>query len=116
MLDNFVEAEIGGICGIRVEGFFNNANGNGDGNSNEIDNGNNNSNSNSKRSIREPASQIHEVDSPMAKHDRRSIGEPASQIWYIDANNLFGYAMMQKLRYKDFEHTNTSLYYIKYSR
>ena len=23
-------------------------------------------------------------------------------IWYIDANNLYGYAMMQKIPYKDF--------------
>ena len=32
-------------------------------------------------------------------------------IWYIDANNLYGYAMMQKLPYKDFKFTNTSLDY-----
>ena len=25
-------------------------------------------------------------------------------IWYIDANNLYGYTMMQKLPYKDFKH------------
>ena len=37
----------------------------------------------------------------MAKHDRRSI-------WYIDANNLYGYAMMQKLPYKDFQFTVTT--------
>ena len=49
-------------------------------------------------SIREPASQ-------MAEHDRRSI-------WYIDANNLYGYAMMQKLPYMDFKFTTTSLDYI----
>ena len=38
----------------------------------------------------------------MAEHDRRSI-------WYIDANNLYGYAMVQKLLYKDFEYYSTSL-------
>ena len=38
----------------------------------------------------------------MAEHDRRSI-------WYIDANNLYGYAMMQKLLYKDFEFVTTTL-------
>ena len=27
-----------------------------------------------------------------------------TKIWYIDANNLYGYAMMQKLPYKDFEY------------
>ena len=57
--------------------------------------------------------------SKMANHrrsrftdDQRSIREPASQIWYIDANNLYGYAMMQKLPYKDFNFTTTSLDYI----
>ena len=35
-------------------------------------------------------------------HDRRSI-------WYIDANNLYGYALMQKLPYTDFEYSKTTL-------
>ena len=30
-------------------------------------------------------------------------------IWYIDANNLYGYAMMQKLPHKDFKYSDTSL-------
>ena len=30
-------------------------------------------------------------------------------IWYIDADNLYGYAMMQKLPYKDFIYITTSL-------
>ena len=30
-------------------------------------------------------------------------------IWYIDANNLYGYAMMQKLPYSGFEYYSTSL-------
>ena len=33
--------------------------------------------------------------------------ESNNTIWYIDANNLYGYAMMQKLPYKDFEFTTT---------
>ena len=37
----------------------------------------------------------------MAENDRRST-------WYIDANNLYGYAMMQKLPYKGLEY-NTPL-------
>ena len=41
----------------------------------------------------------------MAKNDQRSI-------WYIDENNLYGYAMMQKLRYKGFEYTTSPLDYI----
>ena len=51
--------------------------------------------SQSQRSIREPASQ-------MAEHDGKSI-------WYIDANNFYGYALMQTLPYKDFEYSNTTL-------
>ena len=74
MLDHFVEAKRGGICGVMGDGYIIHSN----------------------RSIREPASQ-------MAKHDRRSI-------WYIDANNLYSYAMMQKLPYKGFEYSDTSLH------
>ena len=75
----------------------------------------NNGNGNGKnKTITEPASQIHEVVSTMAdhgeawkkSHDRRSI-------WYIDANKLYGYAMMQKLPYKDFKYYRC---YTKYSR
>ena len=65
MLEDFVGAKRGGICGIMVDRYINNR--------------------------------------------RRSIREPASQIWYIDANNLYGYAMMQKLPYKDFQFTTTTL-------
>ena len=64
MLDDFVGAKRGGICGIMGDRYINNR--------------------------------------------RRSIREPASQIWYIDANNLYGYAMMQKLPYKDFQFTTTT--------
>ena len=35
--------------------------------------------------------------------------ESIKTLWYIDANNLYGYAMMQKLPYKDFKYTITSL-------
>ena len=38
----------------------------------------------------------------MAGHCRRLI-------WYIDTNKLYGYALMQKLPYKDFEYITTSL-------
>ena len=30
-------------------------------------------------------------------------------IWYIDANNLYGYVLMQKLPYKDLENSNVTL-------
>ena len=35
--------------------------------------------------------------------DRYIDSSDGKTIWYIDANNLYGYAMMQKLPYKDFE-------------
>ena len=52
MLDDFVGAKRGGICGIMGNRYIDNSDG--------------------------------------------------KTIWYIDANNLYGYAMMQKLPYKDF--------------
>ena len=68
MLDDFFEANRGGICGIIGDRFVN-----------SISNG-------------ETWTKSH-----------RSI-------WYIDANNLYGYVVMQKLPCKDFEYiTTTSL-------
>ena len=58
MLDDFVGAKRGGICGIMGDRYINNSDG--------------------------------------------------KSIWYIDANNLYGYAMMQKLPYKDFEFITTT--------
>ena len=81
MLDDFVGAKRGGICGIMGDRYINRR-------SRFTDNSDG-------KSIREPASR-------MAEHDQRSI-------WYIDANNLYGYAMMQKLPYKDFQFTATTL-------
>ena len=48
----------------------------------------------------------------LAKHRRCGLRDDQRSIWYIDANNLYGYAMMQKLPYKDFKFTTTSLDYI----
>ena len=72
MLDDFIEAKRGGICGIMGDSYINSNN---NSNFNSYSNSNNNSKSDSIR-----------------------------QIWYIDANNLYGYAMMQKLPYKNFEY------------
>ena len=36
-----------------------------------------------------------------------NINNSNRSIWYIDANNLNGYAMMQKILYKDFEYTTS---------
>ena len=58
MLDDFVGAKRGGICGIIGDRYIDNIDG--------------------------------------------------KTIWYIDANNLYGYAMMQKLPYKDFEFITTT--------
>ena len=60
MLDDFVGAKRGGICGIMGDRFI-------------ISN------------------------------------ESNSTIWYIDANNLYGYSIMQKLPYKYFEYQGTCL-------
>ena len=86
MLKNFVDAMRAGICGVMGNRKINKS-------ENRKFAGHN------RRSIGEPASQIHEVVSPMVKHGQRSI-------WYIDANNLYGYALMQKLPYKDFSWAN----------
>ena len=59
MLDDFVGAKRGGICGIMGDRYIDNSDG--------------------------------------------------KTIWYIDANNLYGYAIMLKLPYKDFQFTTTNL-------
>ena len=38
-----------------------------------------------------------------------SQNQSQRSIWYIDANNLYGYALMQKLPYKDVSFTNQTL-------
>ena len=87
MLDDFVEAKRGGICGIMGDRYINNGNGNSNSNSN------NNSNDNSNNNQR----------------SRFADSNSNRLIWYIGANNLYGYAMMQKLPYKDFTYSDTSL-------
>ena len=39
----------------------------------------------------------------------QSQSQSQRSMWYIDANNLYGYALMQKLPYKDSGITNTTL-------
>ena len=74
----------GGICGVMGDWYIR-------------------SQSQSQRYIREPASQMAEHGEAWTKsHDR-------SPIWYIDAENLYSYALMQKLQYKDFEYSNATL-------
>ena len=79
MLDDFVEAMRGDISCTMIDRYINNGNGKANGNSNSYVNSNGNDNDNGKT------------------------------IWYIDANNLYGYPMMQKLPYKDFKYSDTSI-------
>ena len=84
ILKDFISAMRGGICGVMGNRYIKSQ-----------------SQSQSQRSIREPASQMAEHGEAWKKsHGRRSI-------WYIDANNLYGYALMQKLPYIDFEYSNS---------
>ena len=57
------------------------------------------------------------IDWSIVKHGTRShrgthfadSSESNKTLWYIDANNLYGCAMMKNLPYKDFEYFETSL-------
>ena len=94
MLDDFVGAKRGGICGIMGDRHINNqgtcfADSNTNTNANINDNTNTNTSTNTNTNTND-------------KVINRNI-------WYIDANNLYGYAMMQKLPYKDFEFITTTL-------
>ena len=65
MLDDFVGAKRGGICGIMGDRYI-------------------------------------------SKNNCETWTKSHRNIWYIDANNLYGYAMMQKLPYKDFQFFTTA--------
>ena len=90
MLDDFVGAKRGGICGIMGDRYINISNTNTNANINDNTNTNNNTNTNTNTS-----------NNTNDKVINRNI-------WYIDANKLYGYAMMQKLPYKDFEFITTT--------
>ena len=94
ILKDFISAMRGGICGVMGYRYIRSQR-----------------ESQSQRSIREPASQMAQHGQAWTKsHDRRSMAKHDQRsIWYIDANNLYGYALMQKLPYKDFEYSNTTL-------
>ena len=94
MIDDFVGAKRGGICGIMGDRYVNSETWTKSHRQSRF------ADNSDGKSIREPASQMAEHGEAWKKsHDQRSI-------WYIDANNLYGYAMMQKLPYKDFQFTN----------
>ena len=86
MLDDFVGAKRGCICGIMGDRYINISNTNTNANINDNTNTNTSTNTNTNTN-----------DKVINRN-----------IWYIDANNLYGYAMMQKLPYKDFEFITTT--------
>ena len=87
-LDDFVGAKRGGICGIMRDRYINISNTNTNANINDNTNTNTNTSTNTNTNTND-----------------KVINR---KIWYIDANNLYGYAMMQKLPYKDFEFITTT--------
>ena len=90
MRKDFISAMRGDICGVIGNRYINSQS-------------QSHSHSQSRRSMAEHG------EAWTKSHDRRSIREPASQIWYIDANNLYGYALMQKVPYKDFSFSDATL-------
>ena len=102
MLDDFVEAKRGSICGIMSDRYINNCNGNSNSNSNKNSNNNINNNTNNNSN-----------DNRNNNRQSRFADSNSNRlIWYVDANNLYGYAMMQRLPYKDFTYSDTSLDFI----
>ena len=93
-LKDFISAMTGGICGVMGDRYIRSQ-----------------SQSQSQRSIREPASQMAEHGEAWTRsHDRRSMAKHGQRsIWYIDANNIYGYALMQTLLNKGFEYSNATL-------
>ena len=81
MLKDFNSAMRGGICGVLGNRYFK-------------------SQSHSQNQSRSHSQ--NQSNRSMAEHDQRCI-------WYIDANNLYGYALMQKLPYKDFSFSDSTL-------
>ena len=104
MLDDFVGAKRGDICGIMGDRYINNqgtcfADSNTNTNANIKDNTNNNTNTNTSTNTKTNQGTC------FADTNDKVINR---NIWYIDANNLYRYAMMQKLPYKDFEFITTT--------
>ena len=104
ILKDFISAMRGVICGVMGDRYIRSQN-------------ESYSQSQSQRSIKEPASQLAEhgeasvtpVPGLTKSHQGTCFADDQRSIWYIDANNLYGYALMQKLPYKDFEYSNTTL-------
>ena len=95
MLDDFVGTKRDGICGIMGDRCIKISNINTNANINDNTNTNTNTSTNSNTN----------QGTCFADTNDKVINR---NIWYIDANNLYGYAMMQKLPYKDFEFITTT--------
>ena len=118
MLEDFVGAKRGGICGIMGDRYINNqgtcfAYSNTNTNANINDNTNTNNNTNTNTNTSTSTNTNTNQGTCLASHEQRSFSDTNDKvinrnIWYIDANNLYGYAMMQKLPYKDFEFFTTT--------
>ena len=101
MLDDFVGAKRGGICGIMGDRYINNQGtcfADSSTNTNANINDNTNTNTSTNTNTNQGTCFADTNDKPINRN-----------IWYIDANNLYGYAMMQKLPHKDFEFITTTI-------
>ena len=91
-LKDFISAMRGGICGVMGDRYI----------KSQKESYNQNQ-SQSQKSMAEHG------EAWTKSHQRTCFADDRRSIWYIDANNLYGYALMQKLPYKDFEYSNTTL-------
>ena len=103
MLDDFVGAKRGGICGIMGYRYINIKNTNTNANIN--DNTNTITNTNTKTNTNNSTNTNTNQRTCFADTNDKVINR---NIWYIDAKNVYGYAMMQKLPHKDFEFITTT--------
>ena len=111
MLDDFVGAKRGGICGIMGDRYINNqgtcfADSNTNTNANINHSTNTNTNTNTTTSTNIKTNTNSNQGTCFADTNDKVINR---NIWYLDANNLYGYAMMEKLPYNDFKYSDTSL-------
>ena len=95
-LDGFVGVKRGGMCGIMGDRYINNQ-----GSCLASHEQSSFADGDGKTMARHGEASVKPVRGWTKSHDQRSI-------CYTDANNLYGYAMMQKLPYKDFEFITTT--------
>ena len=114
MLDDFVGAKRGGICGIMRDRYINNqgtcfADSNTNTNANINDNTNTNTNTNTNNNTNTNTSTNTNTNTNQGACFADTNDKVINRnIWYIDANDLYGYAKMQKLPYKYFVFITTT--------